>query len=113
MTAAFRVIGLVVLAVIGGVIAAVATLFIPQEVHSQAELARVPLGWPFKFLVQKLSDYEPSTWPERFRFNAPQDHPLVLFDLDAFVADVLIFGVAVCAVAILCIRVWRRMRAVA
>ena len=113
MNAAFRAIGLVALTVIGGVVASVATLFIPQEVRSQAELARVPLGWPFKFLVQNLSDYEPSAWPQWFRFDRPQDHPLVLFDLDSFLADALILGLAVSAAVVLLIKFWRRIRVVA
>lgn len=113
MTTAFRVTGLVALTVIGGVVASVATLFIPQEVRSQAELARVPLGWPFKFLVQNLSDYEPSTWPQWFSFNGPQGHPLVLFDLDSFLADALILGLAVSAAMVLLIKFWRWIRSVA
>jgi hypothetical protein len=63
---------------LGGLIASVGTLFIPKTIHSQAELAAVPMGWPLPFVRQDLSGYTPMSWPQVFAFAQPQDNPVTV-----------------------------------
>ena len=89
----------------GGCGLSIATLFVPQTFHSQQELQRVPMGWPFTFIHQDLSGYTPLDWPQRFRFNPPQEHPVVI-SVDWFVVDIGIFSAGLLGL----VHVLRRLR---
>lgn len=65
--------GLVICTAIGTALS-ISTLFIPISVPNHQAAKRVEMGWPATFIHQDLSDYEPFSWPQKFRINAPQEH---------------------------------------
>jgi hypothetical protein len=87
----FRTIALAVALLVSGCTASVASLFIHQDIGSQAELDSVPMGWPLTFVHQNLSGYTPMSWPQSFRFNAPQEHPASIH-LGWFALNILILS---------------------
>ncbi len=89
-----RAVVITILFLIGGCTASVATLFIDKDFHSQQELERVPMGWPFTFVHQDLSGYTPMSWPQSFSFVQPQDNPISIH-LGWFAANVLTWSVAI------------------
>ena len=105
----FRVIVISSVLVVSGCSASLASLFIRQSLRSEEELKSVPMGWPFPFIQQDLSGYTPMSWPQTFRFNAPQEHP-VTTDLAWFVMDVLFFSWVMCLAVLLMAALWRRIR---
>lgn len=102
-----RAIVIAIILVVSGCTASVGTLLITRDFHSQGELERAPMGWPFTFVYQDLSGYTPMTWPQSFRFDQPQDHP-VSVHLGWFGANVLVWSAAIWVVISVVLRVRAR-----
>ena len=69
-----RSILLSVVLLISGCTASLATLFLPVEVATPEAAKRVPMGLPVAFVWQDVTRYDPPTWPNTYRFYAPQEH---------------------------------------
>lgn len=81
--------------------------------RSSADLAHVGFGWPFDWVEQDLSRYEPIAYPETFDFNftrAWHDPIATHYDWLMFAANTLILGVGVTAVFALLVALLRRTR---
>lgn len=77
-----------------GAALSIGTLFIPVDVPNHQALQLVKLGWPLPFIQQDLSSYDPTSWPEKFRINAPQEHATI-FHLEFFCIDVFFFSAGI------------------
>ena len=68
--------------------------------HSAAELARASYGWPFNWVTQDLSRYEPVEFPVTIDFNWQRtwSEPVATsYDWLFFAVDTLLLGVLVTA----------------
>lgn len=73
----------------------------PAVVATKAQLAHVKYGWPFKWLEQDLSRYQPREFPVVIEFNWTRawDDPIVTnYDWAMMILGVLVIGVGVTAV---------------
>lgn len=78
---------------------------------SADDLARTGYGWPFDWVRQDLSRYEPVGFPTTIDFSwqrAWHDPVVTTYDWFAFAANTLIVGVVVAGIAGLVIAAMRR-----
>jgi len=70
------------------------TVMIERPVNSREEMSQHRTGYPFTFIRQDLSRYEPATFPQRFRFVDPRTSSFAL-ELENFLASwAVFFGIA-------------------
>lgn len=88
-----------------GALASFYTLYLtPATVSAPDELRRVSFGWPFPWLSQDLSRYDPVEFPTTLEYTGQRAwHDPIETDYDwlMFAADALIFGVVLTALILL------------
>ncbi|MCS7285681.1 MAG: hypothetical protein RMK30_02275 [Anaerolineae bacterium] len=66
-----------------------ASLWFPATVHDRSEMKSVQYGYPFRFLTQDVSRYDPPGFPWQYRVMSPWENPTKLKPL-AFLGSIII-----------------------
>jgi hypothetical protein len=93
-----RAILISIVLVVGGCTTSLTTLFLPVEVATPEAANRVPMGLPIAFVWQDMTRYDPPSWPNTYRFYAPQEHHtsvhLLWFTLSVAFFTAILGGIA-------------------
>ena len=98
-----------VLSVLLAIALVLGSLAVPTETASRDEQARVELGWPWSFVVQDNSRFDPPAYPVAYDFENPQNSPTRIL-WGKFILSVLLIA-AVLEVLVVLAAALRRRRA--
>ena len=60
------------------------TAILPSEVLVRDQLSAVQFGWPFPYMVQNLSRYDPPSYPYSATFGSPWEDPFKILGANLF-----------------------------
>lgn len=70
-----------------------ATLFFPVAVNSEDELKSADFGWPFSFVNQDFSRYDPDAYPQVFYLGGPWENPTYLMWYGFLFSSLVFFSI--------------------